>query len=132
MPATEAFVKLYTIVMVTLVARHTVGGTDYSHKWKWAASRKTRYQQQQAKLRKRVDHQSLCRIATAAMICLMNTTVCRTACTWIQVKFSQANFSQIPLNPEKCKNYTATKITRYTVFFAHVESVYFMYQSKSL
>ena len=130
MPATEAFVKLYTIVMVTLVARHTVGGTDYSHKWKWAASRKTRYQQQQAKLRKRVDHQSLCRIATATTTCLINMTVCRTACTWIQVKFSQANFSQISLNQE---NYTPAKNTHYTVFFGtYVESVYFMYQSKSL
>ena len=42
MPATEAFVKLYTVVMVALVVRHTVGGTDYSRKWKWAASCKTR------------------------------------------------------------------------------------------
>lgn len=51
--------------MDALVAGHTVSGTNYSRKWKWAASCKTRYRQQQAKLRKRVDPLSLCRIATA-------------------------------------------------------------------
>ena len=43
-------VKLCSVVMDALV-----GGTEYSHKRKWAVLRKTRHRQQQAELRKRVE-----------------------------------------------------------------------------
>ena len=58
-----------------------VSGMDYSCKRNWAVSCKTRHQQQQAELRRRVNRRSL----TAAVTCLMDTTVCRTACMWVRV-----------------------------------------------
>ena len=90
----------------------TVSSTDYSCKRKWAASPNTRHWLQQAKLRNVykitvrlartydwqkqihsivfVNHMQFKHkliFATGAVTCFTNTSVCRTACTWVRVTY---------------------------------------------